>query len=48
MSYRSVGIELSRIFIINEQGEVIQLNNSYKKTYTLINQIVDELFPAIK
>jgi phosphatidate phosphatase LPIN len=47
VSYRSVGIELSKIFIINEKGEVTQLNNSYKKTYTLLNEIVDELFPPL-
>jgi phosphatidate phosphatase LPIN len=48
VSYRSVGIELSKIFIINEHGEVTQLNNSYKKTYNLLNEIVDELFPVHK
>lgn len=43
-----MGIELSRIFIINEKGEVTQLNNSYKKTYNLLNEIVNELFPDDK
>jgi phosphatidate phosphatase LPIN len=45
VTYRSVGIELSKIFIINEKGEVIQLNNTYKKSYPLLSQILHELFP---
>lgn len=31
VSYRSVGIDLGKIFIINERGEITQLNNAYKK-----------------
>ncbi len=48
VSYRSVGIELTNIFIINEKGEVIQLNNSMLKTYSLLSEIADEVFPKLK
>jgi len=48
VSYRSVGIELGKIFIINEKGEITQLNNAYKKTYVLLNEIVHEMFPDLK
>lgn len=48
VSYRSVCIELSRIFIINPQGEVTQLNHPIKKSYVLLQGIVDELYPPRK
>ena len=39
VSYRSVGIDLNRIFIINEKSEVIQMNDQYKKTYKSLNNV---------
>jgi phosphatidate phosphatase PAH1 len=39
---------MSRIFIINPKGEIHQLNNSYTKTYSLLNAQVDEVFPKIE
>lgn len=38
---------MSNIFIIDEKGEIKQLNNSYKKSYSLLNEIVDQLFPSL-
>jgi phosphatidate phosphatase PAH1 len=38
---------MNNIFIIDEKGEIMQLNNSYKKSYNLLNEIVDELFPPL-
>jgi phosphatidate phosphatase PAH1 len=38
---------MNNIFIIDEKGEIMQLNNSFKKSYNLLNEIVDELFPAL-
>ena len=32
MSYRAVGIELGKIFIINPQGEIQQFNSMYTKS----------------
>lgn len=48
ISYRSIGIDFSKIFIINDKGEVAQLNNTEKKTYISINQSINEHFPLIK
>jgi Uncharacterized protein involved in plasmid maintenance len=39
---------MSRIFIINPKGEVHQMNNSYTKTYFVLNSMVDEIFPKIQ
>jgi phosphatidate phosphatase PAH1 len=38
---------MSRIFIINERGELVQLNNSITKSYTLLNEIVNDMFPKV-
>jgi phosphatidate phosphatase PAH1 len=38
---------MSKIFIINPKGEVHQLNNSIIKTYHVLNEIVEELFPPL-
>ena len=38
---------MQNIFIIDEKGEIMQLNNSYKKSYPLLNEIVDQLFPKL-
>lgn len=45
-TYRCVGIDSSRIFIINEQGEVVQLSESTKKSYIMLQQKVEELYPS--
>ena len=34
---------MHNIFIIDEKGEIKQLNNSYKKNYSLLNEIVYDL-----
>mmetsp|Transcript_17982 Transcript_17982/g.15903 ORF Transcript_17982/g.15903 Transcript_17982/m.15903 type:complete len:143 (+) Transcript_17982:139-567(+) len=47
MSYRAVGIDFRRIFIINPQGEVVILQSMYKKSYPLINELVDQMFPPV-
>ena len=46
-AYQTVGIETGRIFIVNNNGEVTQLNNSMKKSYSLINNLVHDIFPFI-
>jgi phosphatidate phosphatase PAH1 len=45
ISYRAVGINLSRIFIINPEGEVHHFNSQYKKSYPLLTELVHEMFP---
>eukprot|EP01017_Pseudomicrothorax_dubius_P007172 TRINITY_DN1217_c0_g1_i1.p1 TRINITY_DN1217_c0_g1~~TRINITY_DN1217_c0_g1_i1.p1 ORF type:complete len:545 (+),score=137.47 TRINITY_DN1217_c0_g1_i1:195-1829(+) len=47
VSYRAVGISMNRIFIINPQGDIHQMNNTYKKTYNKLNELVHEMFPPI-
>ena len=47
ISYRAVGISLKKIFIINPQSEVVILQSMYKKTYELINDMVDQVFPPV-
>ena len=32
ISYRAVGVDLDKIFIINHDGEVYHFNSMYKKT----------------
>lgn len=45
ISYRAVGINLSRIFIINPEGEIHHFNSTYKKSYPLLTDLVHEMFP---
>ncbi len=46
-SYRAVGVPDSKIFIINSQGEIRQINHTYRKSYPSINAIVNSMFPAM-
>jgi phosphatidate phosphatase PAH1 len=39
---------MSKIFVINPKGEIHQLNNSYTKTYSVLNAQVDDIFPPIE
>ena len=47
VSYRAVGISLGKIFIINHDGEIHHFESTYKKSYPLLTEIVDEMFPTI-
>lgn len=47
VSYRAVGISLGRIFIINHDGEIHHFESTYKKSYPLLTELVDEMFPII-
>lgn len=47
ISYRAVGISLGKIFIINHEGEIHHFNQMYKKSYPLLTELVDEMFPSI-
>ena len=48
ISYWAVGVELSKIFMINPDGEVMCYNSKYRKTYPLLTEMVDDMFPAFK
>ena len=46
--YRSVGIDMGKIFIINTKGDLMQLNNSEIISYGKLNEKVNEIFPNIR
>lgn len=48
IAYEAVGIRKTKIFIINEKGDITQYNNYYKTSYTNINDMVDNMFPSVK
>lgn len=47
ISYRAVGTSLSKIFIINPEGEIHHFDSTYKKSYPLLTELVDEMFPNL-
>ena len=47
VSYKAVGINPRKIFIINPYSEVVVLKSMIKKTYPLLNTLVDEIFPPV-
>lgn len=48
ISYRAVGVELGKIFIINPEGKILCYNSQYRKSYPMLTEMVDEMFPAFK
>ncbi len=48
VAYRSVGIDMGKIFIVNTKGDLMQLNNSEIKSYAKLNESVNEVFPDIR
>jgi phosphatidate phosphatase LPIN len=47
VSYQAVGVNKSKIFIINEKGVIKQNNKYYLTTYNQINEIVETMFPMV-
>lgn len=47
ISYRAVGINFRRIFIINPKSEVVIFKSMYKKSYPLMVELVDQMFPPV-
>ena len=47
VSYKAVGINASRIFIIDPRGNVKITNSQFTSTYVKLNDIVDQLFPPV-
>lgn len=49
LSYRAVGIAVSRIFTINHRGEVRHdLTNAFQTSYMKLSDLVDQMFPTFK
>jgi len=47
ISYRSVGIPLDKVFIVNPQGHIHHHNNTVAKSYAIINTMLKEIFPGV-
>lgn len=47
ISYRAVGINFRRIFIVNPKSEVVIFKSMYKKSYPLMVDLVDQMFPPV-
>lgn len=47
LSYRAIGIELERIFLINKQSQISHFNSTITKSYSLLSELVNEIFPKI-
>jgi len=48
IAYRAVGINFEKIFIINPQGDVFQMNSGYTWNYKKLNEMANEVFPPIE
>jgi len=47
IAYRAVGVPESRILIINPQGVITHSNRTYQKSYPMLLEIVQHMFPPI-
>jgi len=47
ISYQSVGVPKGKIFTINKQGIITTRNKTYKKNYVKLNDLVNQMFPAL-
>lgn len=48
-AYRTVGIQMSRVFTINHKGELKhELNKSFQSSYSSLRDVVDHLFPPLR
>jgi phosphatidate phosphatase PAH1 len=47
ISYRSVGIPLEKVFIVDPTGDIQHHKITSKKSYTIIDTMVHEVFPGI-
>ncbi|EAR96358.2 LNS2 (lipin/Ned1/SMP2) protein (macronuclear) [Tetrahymena thermophila SB210] len=48
VAYRAVQVSIQKIYIINPASELHQINNTFKKSYLQLNDMVDQVFPPIK
>lgn len=48
IAYRTVGVDLERIFVINTNGNIFVFNeNTYVNSYPEMCSVVDEIFPSV-
>jgi phosphatidate phosphatase PAH1 len=43
-----VGIDPSRIFLINEKGQITQKNKHFQSSYSNLNELIDLIFPYVR
>src|SRR5689334_6961211 len=48
IAYEAVGVNKSKIFIINESGDITQYNNYYRTSYLNMKELIEEMFPPVK
>ena len=48
VAYRSVGIDMNKIFIVNPKGDLMQLGNNSILSYEKLNDNVNQVFPLVK
>lgn len=52
LSYKEIGVPAGRVFIINPKGQICKgsavLQSSTWSSLSAINQLVDEVFPAVQ
>lgn len=46
IAYRRVHFPEGRIFLVNNKGQVQNVNRTFNKTYTNLNEMLHEIFPA--
>jgi len=48
ISYKTLGVDVDRIYIINPKSEIKQYNSTNKvKTYPIINEMLNVIFPKV-
>ena len=48
VSYMEVGVPLGKVFIINPDGEITQVEKpNYQKTYNELAELTEEMFPTL-
>jgi phosphatidate phosphatase LPIN len=47
IAYRAAGVPLHRIFLINPDGNIYMLNNTFVKSYPALNELVADMFPPL-
>jgi len=47
IAYKSVGIPLEKVFIVNPKGDIHHHSNGTAKSYAIINTLIKDIFPGL-
>lgn len=47
-SYEAVGVPVAKVFTINPKGEIAHYNRTLRKSYPMLNDLVDDMFPPVR